>query len=301
MSAIVDSSVQQRKNMHSLIVIKDDTIIYEYYKKGFTPRIPHNIKSASKSIVSLLAGIAIEKGYFSLDSDLGTIFDKKAKFDSVTSKVTIRQLLTMQAGFPDIGPRYYWIVCFSPDPIQSTVNKRRKIIPGVTTEYSDIGANLLGYAIAEASNMKLEDFAEKYLFSPLGITSDIWVTDLQGNNASAGDIFMCPRDLARIGYLMLHQGIINGRQIVSRNWIDESITAKTIIPHYSDELSYGYLWWIDNKMNNNAFSAIGHGGQFLYVSPEDKMVVVASSSLTGDGWLPVLEMIRTTVINRALE
>jgi CubicO group peptidase (beta-lactamase class C family) len=295
-TAAIDTLVKATRHLQSFLVLKDDKVIYELYKNGLTYRMPHNLKSVSKSIVSILTGIAIEKGFLSLNTDLNSLFGKEINIDSSCAKVTIQQLLTMQGGFPEIGSRYYWIVCASFNPIKSTLKIRRNIKPGDSTEYSDVGANLLGYAVSRASKMKLEEFARRNLFSSLGILSDKWVRDLQGNNAAAADIFMCPRDLARIGYLMLHKGKVNGQQIVSEKWIDESITPRTVIPGFPENLAYGYLWWLDNKANKNAFCAIGWGGQILYVSPDDNLIFVASSTIKNRGWPSILEIIRSIVI-----
>jgi CubicO group peptidase (beta-lactamase class C family) len=298
-SFAIDTLARSINHLQSFLVLKDDKVVYESYRHGLTYKMPHNLKSVSKSITSLLTGIAIEKGYFSLSTDLKSIFGKEANVDSSCSKVSIQNLLTMQGGFPEIGSRYYWIVCASFNPVKSTLRIRRNVKPGDSTEYSDVGANLLGYAVSRTSKMKLEEFARRYLFSPLGISSDKWVTDLRGDNTSAADIFMCPRDLARIGYLMLHRGNVNGRQIVSEKWVDESVRPRTVIPGFPENLGYGYLWWLDSAANNNAFCAIGWGGQILYVSPDDNMIFVGLSNLKNRGWPIILEMIRKIVkLNR---
>jgi CubicO group peptidase (beta-lactamase class C family) len=287
----IDSLILKNAQLKSLLIIKNDTIQFEWYKKGFSENTAHNIKSATKSIVALLTGIAVDKGYLKLDTDLKSLFPK-IKMDSLTAKVTVRDLLTMQAGFPYDEQSYYWLVCSSLNPVKSTLTKRRKINPGDISEYSNKSSNLLGYAVAKATNMKLEDFADKNLFSPLGITFNVWANDLRGNNATAGDLFLCPRDLAKIGNLMLNEGKLNGQQIISKSWVQESVSKKTILKEFPCNLEYGYLWWLDNKSNPSAFCAIGFGGQILYVSPLDNTIIVTTSMFASSGWPVVLETIR---------
>jgi CubicO group peptidase (beta-lactamase class C family) len=290
----VDSLILTNQRLQSLLVIRNDTIQFEWYKKGFTESTAHNIKSATKSVVSLLTGIAIDNGYLTLDTELKNLFSK-TEMDSLTGKVTIRDLLTMHGGFPYTEYSYYWMICSSLNPIKSTLHQRRKIEPNDSSEYSNISANLLGYAVAKATNMKLEEFANKFLFSPLGIHYHAWANDLRGNNACAGDLFLCPRDLAKIGYLMLKKGKLNGKQIVSENWVQESTSKKTIVKDFPSSLDYGYLWWLDNKHTPGAFCAIGSGGQILYVSPIDNTIIIATSTLTASGWPIVLEIIRKVI------
>jgi CubicO group peptidase (beta-lactamase class C family) len=295
----IDSLVLANKHLQSFLVVQDDKIKYERYKKGFSESTAHNLKSATKSIVSLLTGIAIDKGYLTLNTNLKTLFGNEMKVDSLTGTVTIRNLLTMQGGFPYID--YYRLICCSRNPIKATLQKRRNCVPGDSTLYSDISANLLGCAVAKATKMKLEDFAATFLFSPLGIQYHVWVNDLKGNNSCAGDLFMCPRDFAKVGSLMLHKGQANGQQIVSEKWVAESISPKTTIPlSFKNNLEYGYLWWVDNKETAGAFCAIGFGGQILYISPLDNTIIVTTSSLSAVGWPLALETIRKVIkLNRA--
>jgi CubicO group peptidase (beta-lactamase class C family) len=149
----------------------------------------------------------------------------------------------------------------------------------------------LGLAVAKAANMKLEEFADKFLFSPLGIRYHEWENDLQGNTVCAGDLFLCPRDFAKIGYLMLKKGAINGDRIVSENWIKESSLKKNVVRDFPSDVEYGYLWWLDNKYSSGAFFALGSGGQILYISPQDNAVIVATSALSSD-WSVALNVVR---------
>ena len=290
--ARIDSMVFARKNLHSFLILKNDKLQYEWYAKGFTQKTLCNLKSASKSIVSLLAGIAIENGKLQIGTDLKKIFGSSVRTDSLTEKVTIEQLLTMKGGFPYIGIGYYRIVCSSLNPTKSIIERRKAVSPDDSAVYSDISVNLLGYAVSQAVDRKLEEFARKELFLPLGIHSDTWVKDLRGNNATAGDIFLCPRDLARIGYLMLHKGKIGNQRIISEQWVENSTTPKTDIAQLPSDLRYGFLWWIDKNKDCRAFCAIGSGGQILYISPLDNAVVVMTSSLKPNNWHSGLQMIR---------
>lgn len=289
----IGSLILKNAKLKSLLIIKNDTVMFEWYKKGYYESTAHNLKSATKTIVSLLTGIAVDKGFLSLETNLKSLFPNVG-MDPLTGKVTIRDLLTMQGGFP-YDDSYYWLVCSSLNPVKSTLNKRRKINPGEISEYSDVSANLLGYAVAKATNQKLEEFADKNLFSPIGIGFNVWANDLKGNNATAGDLFLCSRDLAKIGYLMLREGNFNGQQIISKSWVQESISKQTILKAFPCNLEYGFLWWLDNNYNPGAFCAIGYGGQILYVSPLDNTIIVTTSMFGSSGWPAVLETIREII------
>lgn len=290
----IDSLMSNIKQLQSVLIISNDSIKFEWYKSGFSERTAHNVKSTTKSIISLLAGIAIDKGYLTLNTDLKSIFPE-IKMDSLSGKITIRDLLTMKAGFPYEEQRYYWLVCSSLNPVKASLHRRKNINPGVSSEYSNISANLLGYAVSKATNMKLEDFADKQLFLPLGISNRVWARDLKGNNATAGDLFLCPRDLSKIGKLMLDKGNSNGLQIISEEWIKESTSKKTVLAAFPCNLEYGYLWWLDSKFTPGTFCGIGGNGQILYVSPSDNTIIITTVAFTKDGWPQVLEFIRKVI------
>jgi CubicO group peptidase (beta-lactamase class C family) len=289
----VDSLILAKKHLQSLLVLKNDTIRFEWYKKGYSESTAHNIKSATKSIASLLTGIAIDNDFLTLDTHLKNIFPN-VPMDSTTGNVTVRDLLTMHGGFPYSEYGYFWLICTSLDPVASIIKQRRKIEPCDSSEYSNVGANLLGLIVAKATNMKLEEFASKFLLSPLGIQYYVWEKDLRGNTVCAGDLFLCSRDFAKIGNLMLKKGTLNGKRIVSDYWIKESTLKKCVVKDFPSDLEYGYLWWLDNKHTPGAFFALGSGGQILYVSPKDNTVIVATSTLSSD-WAITLDMVRKVI------
>ncbi len=289
----VDSLILAKKQLQSLLVLKNDTIRFEWHKKGYSESTAHNIKSATKSVASLLTGIAIDNGFLTVDTHLKDIFPN-VPMDSTTGNVTVRDLLTMHGGFPYSEYGYFWLIWTSLDPVASIIKQRRKIEPCDSSEYSNVGANLLGLAVAKVTNMKLEEFASKFLLSPLGIQYYVWEKDLRGNTVCAGDLFLCPRDFAKIGYLMLKKGTLNGKRIVSDDWINESTQIKCVVKEYPSDLGYGYLWWLDNKHTPGAFFALGSGGQILYVSPNDNTVIVATSTLSSD-WAITLDMVRKVI------
>jgi CubicO group peptidase (beta-lactamase class C family) len=287
---LVDSLLGVNKQAHSLLILKNDTLRFEWYKKGYSANTAHNVKSAAKSVTSLLTGIAIDKGFLNVDTRLKDIFPGAA-VDSIAGKVTVRDLLTMHGGFPYSEYGYFWLVCTSLNPVASILKQRQRIEPGDSSVYSNIGAYLLGLAVAKAANMKLEEFADKFLFSPLGIRYHEWEKDLRGNTVCAGDLFLCQRDFAKIGYLMLKKGAINGDRIVSEEWIKESTLKKNVVKDFPSDLDYGYLWWLDNMHSPGAFFALGSGGQILYISPQDNAVIVVTSALSSD-WFVALNVAR---------
>jgi len=266
--------------MRSLVVVRDGRIVYERYYGGSTAATSADLRSVTKSVVGILVGIALEDGDIaSVDQPITDFLDARYASRSDLELVTIRHLLSMTSGFDwaETGPDAYndWIR--SEDHIGYLLEPPLSDPPGSTFVYNSAAVHLLGVILERATGTSLPVYADRRLFSRLGISRSEWELLPDGYNGSAG-LDLRPRDAARIGQLLLQGGWSGERSIVPTDWIREIVTPRQAVaggvgPITS--LAYGYLWWADP--DRQAFFAWGFGGQFVYVWPELDMVVVATT------------------------
>lgn len=285
-------------NIAGMVVLKDGKTLYENYFNECTATSRIHVYSVTKSIVSILIGIALDKGYIkSIDQNVLDFFPDYIvkKREKTIQNVTLRNLLTMTAPFKyRFAPyiKYFTSddsVTFSLDLLggRGQIGKFR---------YTPlIGPDILSGILINATGQSVFDFATEHLFSPLGITvernvvfhnkeeqmvfnqaKDIsgWVTDTIGVNTAGWGLTLSPTDMAKIGQLYLDGGMWNGNQIVSTLWIDES--TKEHSRWEKNNLSYGYLWWIlDDK--EQTYAAVGDGGNVIYFNKKKNMVISIAS------------------------
>ena len=292
------------KEVHSIVIVKDDKLVLDAYFPGhdfkyngtnfhgdylnFDRTTRHNTHSATKSITSAVAGIAIDKGHIaSVD---GKIFTYLSGYTSLMNpqkeKITIKHLLTMSSGLQwnewdvSIAQSNHDIVRFnqSYDPVQYLLSKPVVAEPGTQYYYNGGGVDLLGEIIKNATDLNVKTFSNSHLFGPLGITNYNWQTLYpSGMTCCHGDIYITPRDMAKFGYLYLKKGMWNGKRIISEEWINKSLQNQ-ITPPVNWAYGYGYLWWLKEYKANNStfysFNAEGWGGQQIIIIPSENMVVV---------------------------
>lgn len=269
----------------------------------------HDVMSVTKSVTSLLIGIAIDKGFISsvdvpIDEYIRPLVDD---LDSSKGKITLRQLLTMSCGleWSEIpGPSEFVEWYYSPDQLLYIINKPFVSIPGESFNYSDGAAHLVSVILTQATGMTANEFAQHYLFNTLGIGLRKWTTDNRGFNYGGVRLFLLPEDMLKIGKLVLNKGIWENDPVVSEEWINEStgfqISTNNVIPYGS---SYGYYWWGASVNNYDFFYANGHGGQFIVIVPAYNLIVAAAtnwSGLTdqqaGNLWYTVISIIVNEVL-----
>ena len=293
-----DNSYQ---NIHSILIVKDDKLVFEEYFSGyawdynddqfrgeltdFGIDTIHNLASVTKSFTSALVGIAIDHGFIQdVDEKMFAFFPEYADLsDGRKGDVTLVDLLTMTSGlewnemeFPYSNTRNDLVQLFIvSDPIEYILTKPVVNEPGTKWYYNGGGTNLLGEVIREATGMRMDVFADEYLFEPLGITDYEWDYLNSEIIHASGNLELRPRDMAKLGYLFLKGGTWQGERIVSEEWIAES-TKSHISPSWAD--GYGYQWWIETYHSNSipidSFYAAGWGGQRITVFPSLDMVVV---------------------------
>jgi len=281
---IFDHVKENDINIHSLILIRNGYLALEAYFYPNSRKIVHDVASVTKSITSILIGIAIDKGYIKSVNQpvLGFFIDHKiAHLDDRKKRLTIEHLLTMRTGlcqnFSD-GERQLDDMRETDDWVQFMLDQPLLTEPGTEFAYCTGGTHLLSAIITQATGMNELEFARQYLFEPLGIHDVIWPVDPQDNNTGGFDLHLQSLDIAKIGYLLLNEGNWEGKQIISRKWIEQSTRVQVML---DDGERYGYLWWLPNE-NPDLIEGRGRGGQRLIFSKQRNIVLV----FTGSGFEP---------------
>jgi CubicO group peptidase (beta-lactamase class C family) len=281
LDAMVEHIEQDNIRIDGVLVVRHGYLVLEEYIGTYGQEQRHNVYSCTKSIVSALVGIAIDKGYI---DDVGRrildFFPERsiANLDGEKEGMTLKHLLTMTSGMDARDSwRYNWRglnqMRRSDDWVQYVLDLPMREAPGIRFEYSNCASFLLTAIIQETAGLTSLEFAEKHLFGPLGISSIWWQASPQGINLGYSEIHMTPRDMAKIGYLYLNQGSWNNEQVVPATWVEISTTDHS--PTVGVE--YGYQWWVNSQLGY--YNAMGYGGQKIYVVPRLDMVVVFTSSL----------------------
>jgi len=266
--------------MTSFLVVRHGRLVYEKYFGDMHKDKTQHVFSVTKSIVSALTGIAIQKGHIKgVDQKLSELYPEyvnKPGVDPRVKDITIEQMLTMTDGLESVGANFdAWLQ--SDDWILEALKCRMLSDPGKKFIYNTGIAHVVGGIVAKTSGTSLKDFADNNLFIPLDIKNYIWLTDTSGRYSGGHLLYMTPRDMAKIGYLYLMDGKWNGTQIVPKEWIKESFTERA---DSGDGKKYGYFWWLYEKWDSvrgksiPIYSADGYGAQHIFVIPEHDMVIV---------------------------
>jgi CubicO group peptidase (beta-lactamase class C family) len=294
---------------HGVVVARHGTLVYEQYFAGDDMRwtwigvVPHdantlhNMESITKSVIALLVGIAFDRGLLkNLDAPIFSFFPEYSDLRTPEKdQITLRHLLSMTSGldWPERaissnnpanivrrGAR-------DPGPYHFVLERSVEATPGTAWNYNSGGVWLLGLMLRKLAEQPLEQFANEALFEPLGIQDWEWGRLANGDLGTSGGLHLRPRDLAKLGELVLDGGVRHGRQIVSADWIKQ-MTARQTPPGFSfgSLRSYGYLWWQGRSSIANHdvdwVAALGRGGQRLFVVPSLSLVVAVTAGLYGE-------------------
>ena len=271
--------------LRGLLISIDGRLVEEQYFGGARSSDWVNLKSASKSIVSILVGIALDQGY--LESLQDTIVEFFPEYldptDDLSKKtITLEDLLTMRSGLETTSNRNYGRWVQSSNWVRHVLTRRMVGKPGGRMIYSTGSSHLLSAVLTKVTGMSTLAFARLYLGQPLGIRILSWMRDPQGIYFGGNEMRMTPRAMLEIGELYLRLGRAGGRQVVSEAWIQASLKSRTQSRRSGRQ--YGYGWWIRTMAGHQVYYAWGYGGQFIFVVPDLRMVVVtASVSSPGQG------------------
>lgn len=242
----------------------------------------HTLQSVTKSINSILLGIAMDQGLIkSVQEPILSYFNRYTmdQNDHRKKSVTIHDLLTMRSGFTwdesnyDEATNSCIIMEGSEDWIQYVLDQPMDTTSGKVFEYNSGASVLLGKIIRQATGKRVDRWAEEVLFRPLGIKNYYWKVTPMGEIDTEGGLYLSAHDLAKIGSLMLQGGEWEGRQIISKQWVAQSIRP---FVKFNATSGYGLQWWVPKVNEDTAeiFAGNGYGGQFLMVVPKYQLVLV---------------------------
>jgi CubicO group peptidase (beta-lactamase class C family) len=294
----------------SLLVIRNGYLVLEANVDPYSAHVRHMIHSCTKSIVSALIGIAVREGHIeSTQQPVLSFFPDRqiANRDARKEAMTLENLLTMSSGLDcrdsqQDGLSGLHEMMASEDWFQHVLDLPMAETPGTRFNYCNGVSLLLSAIVQETTGMTAAEYAEARLFTPLGISEVRWPASPNGISIGWSELQMTPRDLARIGFLYLHQGRWQGEQVLSSEWV-----ATSTRPHIveSRKAGYGYQWWIDSpgllaRLGLAGFTpmykAWGWGGQLVYVVPEKNLVVVFCSWISGRKPVDTGKLLRSGII-----
>lgn len=271
--------------VYSVLLVKDGKLVFEEYFAGHHRYQFYEMHSVSKSVTSIIVGIAVDQGLIGVDDPVHTYFDDYRGLEWIDRpyEITIRDLLTMAHGTDwDERSRPISDPKNSIRAMTNTDNWLRFILdnklvepPGKRFNYAGGMTVLLGEIVSRTSGQDLGSFAERYLFQPMGIHMEAWHRSRHGTVNAQGGLYLRPRDMAKIGQLMLDKGTWQGNRIVSKAWVEATLQKRV-----TAELGwgYGYQWRLGQAVIGeqliDLFFASGRGGQHIIVVPDQRLVAV---------------------------
>jgi CubicO group peptidase (beta-lactamase class C family) len=298
------------RNLHGVVVVRHDRIVFEQYFPGrderlviplgevqFGPDTLHDVRSVTKSVVSLLYGIARHEGCVGpVERPLLDGFPEypDLQADPARTKILVQHALTMTMGVewdeslpysdPRNGERR---MDAAPDRCRFVLEQPLVAPPGERWNYCGGATAVIAKLVSRGTGRPLLDYATERLFAPLGIEHFEWISDKLGEPSAAAGLRLRPRDLARIGQLVLRQGRWGERQLVPDPWLRESVIPRADVEPL---VRYGYFWWLASSAIGDApapwIGALGNGGQRLFVLPELELIVAVTAGNYNqpDGW-----------------
>jgi len=316
---IIQQVSSESSGFHSLIIERHGKLIIEIYNtrkdkpfnKRYGLRFPfdgetifdvntlHDVRSVSKSVTSLLFGIAIDKKI--IESVDLPVINSYPEFtiskDDPRQSITWKHLLTMSSGLDWEEWRYGFLfsdetrLLWKKDIPGFVMNRDVISIPGTKYKYNGGGTSILSDILIKKTEKPLKDLAKEWLFDPLEIQNFEWVEDWNGRALAHAGLRLRPRDMLKIGRLVLNEGVWKGKQIISKQWLTDSLTRHidsqvTIFRKDGNSFGYGYQWWLGETVTGDRkipwTLALGNGGQLIFVIPSLDMVVVTTAGGYGD-------------------
>ena len=285
----------EHPDLRAVVVHRGGAIVAERYYNGELPGGLHDIRSAGKSITSLLAGIAIDRGLIESTGAHVAALLPGAQVSAIAG-ASLDDLLTMRSGLDandrDAGsPGNEDKLDAAADPVAFalSVPARSGSRPGERYLYNSVTAYLVGLIVERAAGRRLDELAAEALFGPLGVTGWTWQRDAAGHTKGQGNLSLTARDFAKLGELVLHGGTYDGHRVISERWIHDSLAPHVRIDDadpYAD--GYGYFWYSKIHQVGGRDVAVsfasGNGGNKIYVVPSYGLVVAITSSAYNRGY-----------------
>lgn len=283
---------EDRRDVHSLLAIRHGYVVFDAAIFPYPSSELHDVADLTGVVTATLIGVAINRGDIqSIDQLVSSFFPEyaEASLGSPWRQVTIEHLLTMSSGL-DCGIGHYNLTAMrrSADWTRFAFAMHLGSRPGARFEGCDVGMHLLSAILGRATGMNAHDYAEEHLFGPLGIERTEWPANASGVTHGWGDLRIHPRDLAKIGFLYLHNGRWEDRQILSSEWVEQATSAQMRV-RIDYRRGYGYGWWMRPSPRGVILQARGRGGQRLVVWPtKDIVAVFTANGNRGDELGPLL-------------
>jgi len=286
--------MSEYSNTAGIAIYKENRLIYEKYFNGFSKDDALHLTSVTKSITSLLIGIAIDKGLIkSVDDNVLDYFPDYVlkRGEKTIQSVTIKHIMTMTAPYK-FKSEPYSKVYGSDDWTKATLDLLGGRGPIGDFKYTSVGVHILSGLIEAVSGMSIKEFAEKNLFEPLSIETpkdyliedkaaymsfvkykgkNAWIVDPSGNHTTGWGLALSLSDIAKLGLMVLNRGIFNDLKILSSEWIENSLKIES---HWN-QLAYGLMWWV---IDDKSFAAIGDGGNLIYINRAKNVVIVTTAT-----------------------
>ena len=310
LSELEQTIISEYSNINGIVIVRNGFLAYEKYFNGNGPDDTHHVASVTKSVLSALVGIAIDKGYIKSVEQKVLDFFPDYILDAKKHDITLRHLLTMTVPYPfEDCHEPLDILCQQQDWVQYTLDIMGEKGRVGTFKYSTAGAHLLSAILTRSTGKSARAFANEHLFSPLGMKEipdyrmdahgfdDLfgekvkgWVHDPNGHSTGGWGLTLATRDMARFGYLYLNNGVWDNYEVLPKKWIRESTEL--------NDNNYGYLWWLRQEDGLSTYSAIGDGGNIICCIPKMNMVVAITSDFMmnpRDRWFLIKEYIISAI------
>ena len=291
----------------AFLVIHDDKLLYERYFNGYDETSVNTSFSMAKSFASALVGIAIDEGDIkSVDEPITNYIPELLEKDKRFKSITIRNLLTMSSGIKyEEGGDLPWSEEADDTKTYYATDLRELALencqiegePGQYFEYNNYNPLLVGLILERATGMHVSLYLQEKLWKPMGMEADgSWSLDStsSGFEKMESGVNARARDFARFGMLFAKEGNWEGKQLISRAWVEESTRPDAST---DPSLDYQYFWWVDTPDGENHFSARGNYGQYMYVAPEKDLVIVRLGKEEGERgygyWIDLFEDLST--------
>ena len=298
LETIINHANDSIPSLGAFLIWKNDKIIFEEYFNGANANTNFKVKSVTKSVVSALAGIANDRHLlpqlntliFDLFPEYATDFTKNEEIgfpeliksnDSLKRIINLHDMLTMQTGYlwDDNSALSSRVFNSSSDPVRSTLDLPFEDFPGAIFKYCTPASHVVAAVIAKSIKANLKTFADTALFKPIGVNIDFWSCDPLGRTMGGTELSMKATDMLKFGLLYLNEGQANGKQIISKAWIQESTCEQVELNNWEvlpQANGYGYYWWRREVKGHQAIVASGYGGQLICVIPDLQLVIVTT-------------------------
>jgi CubicO group peptidase (beta-lactamase class C family) len=291
--AALKEDARRLDRLKSIVVSHRERVVLAEAAQGPPVDKAVNIKSVSKTLVATLVGCAQQRGVIeSVEQTLGSLVPTLVPTDADprVAGLTLENLMTMQAGLERVSGAGYGRWVNSDNWIRYVLTRPFVDEPGARMLYSTGSTHVLGVVLSELTGESLYTLANSWLGKPLSIDFSPWTRDPQGYYMGGNEMSLSPLHLVRVGELYLSGGVVDGKQVLPRTWVQDGFVARTRSPYSGD--GYGYGWFLRDMNGHSVAYARGYGGQVLYVAPELELVVAITSDTTqrarSNGYMSVL-------------